>query len=105
MDLQTLTYFGGLSVVAIIYWLVEKASAAGILKSKRARFLAPGVLSAPIVAAWYVAQNPRPAAYIVLLLWMGLWVAAMLFKSGVKDNERKGAPEPPAPTPQGPLLP
>lgn len=88
MNLETLEAFG-MGVGMIIYLLVERAARVKILANPKAKFLAPGLLALLIVATFFMAHDPLPPFYVPLIKWLGLWVAAMMVKATVKDNERQ----------------
>jgi hypothetical protein len=85
-----------MGIALVIFLLVERAAMVHLLKTPASRFLAPGFLALLVAVLWYIAQQPKPPLYALLVAWLGLWVAAMMVKSTVKDGAQK-PPTTPAP--------
>ena len=83
----------GLGVIAIVYWLIAKAKMVKLIENPKVSFLTVGAVWFLLTALWMPTQNPRPSLFTAVLVWLGGWVATMLFKSGVKENERQEPPQ------------
>ena len=83
IELAEVTVFG-LGAVAIVYWLVQHARRVKLITDERVAYLAPGIVWVVLVLTYVL----WPRAGQMLLFILGGWAATLLFKAGVKDNER-----------------
>lgn len=92
MRMETIEAFS-MSLATIIYLLVERAGMVKLLPSPRAKFLAPGLVALVITMLAFLAADPRPPFWRLLVDWLGLWVASIMVKATVKDNEARRPPD------------
>lgn len=88
LDIETRVIFG-IGLVAAVYWFVAHMSKAGILSTKRSKFLANNLCWLVLVVAWAVSDKFSQSLYEYLVAWLGGVVATLLFKAGAKDNETR----------------